>query len=241
MIKVALIDLDGTVYEGNKVIDGAIEAINNLRKHGIKVIFCTNNSSLPPEKIVKKLNTMGITCGDDEVLSSIGMMVTYLKNHDMKKVYVCGSDEVIDYCRSNKIDLCDENKCENLVIAMDVNYNYEKMTKAVRAALRVDNILVCNQDALFPTEGGLCPGCGAIVSSILSVTKKDPTVIVGKPHTMMIDHIAKKFDLRPDDIIVIGDGEESDIKMAENYGSRSIQIGTDVRTIRDLIEWDDLH
>ncbi len=237
MVRVALVDLDGTVYEGSRIIDGAIEAIRNLRSYGIKVIFCTNNSFVPPEKIVDKLNGMGIACEYDELLSSMDMMVTYLKSHNMKKVYLCGSDEAIDYFKSNRIDLCGENECENLVIAMDKKYDYEKMTRAVRAALRADKILICNQDALFPTEDGLCPGGGAIVSSILSVTKREPTIVVGKPQTVMIDYIAKKYNLKPEEIVVIGAGKESDIKMADNYGSKSILIGVDVKTIRDLVTY----
>ena len=152
-------------------------------------------------------------------------------------MYVCGSEAVIDYCRSSGVDLCDEMDCDNLVISMDVDYNYEKMTRAVRAALKAENIMVCNQDKLFSTEEGVHPGCGAIVSSILFVTNKKPNIVIGKPSTIMIDYIAKKYGLEPEDIVVIGDGKESDIQMAKDYGSRYIFIGEDVKTIKDIAEW----
>ena len=244
MIRVVLVDLDGTVYEGNNVIDGAVEAISNMRNNGIKVIFCTNNSSLPPEKIVEKMNRMGVVCEDDELISSIGMMVAYLKNNAMKKVYVCGSDEVVEYCKFNKIDLCSENECENLVIAMDKKYNYEKMTRGTHAALRADKILICNQDALFPTEEGLCPGCGAMVSSILFCSNRKADVIIGKPSTYMLEYVCEKYGYDKDDLLVIGDTPDSDIKMADDFGCKSLLVdisGTvagSVKGLKDTVSWD---
>ena len=187
---------------------------------------------------------MGIACEDDELISSIGMMVDYLKNHSMKKVYVCGSDEVIDYCKFNKIDLCGENECENLVIAMDKKYDYEKMTRAVRAALRADSILICNQDALFPTEDGLCPGCGAMVSSILFCSNRKANVIIGKPSTYMLEQVCEKYGCDKADLLVIGDTPDSDIKMANDFGCKSLLVDTSgtvagsIRGLKETIPWD---
>ena len=36
VIKAILLDLDGTVYNGNKMIDGADKAIKNMRMHRIR-------------------------------------------------------------------------------------------------------------------------------------------------------------------------------------------------------------
>ena len=48
MKKGYIFDLDGTVYLGDKEIDGAAEAINNLRERGDKVIFLTNKPIILP-------------------------------------------------------------------------------------------------------------------------------------------------------------------------------------------------
>ena len=224
MIKVALIDLDGTIYQGNQVIEGAAEAITNLRKHGIRIVFCTNNSSVPPERIVKKLNDIGVECQKDELLSSIEMMIIYIRNYNIKRVYVCGSEEVIDYCKSNGVDLCDEINCENLVISMDSKFNYEKMTRAVRAALTAKRILICNEDRVFLKEDGLYPGCGAMVSSILYCANRKANVIVGKPSTYMLEYVCEKYGFNKDELLVIGDTLDSDIRMANDFGCKSILV-----------------
>ena len=42
-IDVVLFDLDGTIYYGSKIIDGANETIDYFRKNGKKIYFTTNN------------------------------------------------------------------------------------------------------------------------------------------------------------------------------------------------------
>ena len=44
-IKCYLLDMDGTIYLGNKLIDGAREFLEKLKEKGIRYIFLTNNSS----------------------------------------------------------------------------------------------------------------------------------------------------------------------------------------------------
>lgn len=34
-----IIDLDGTIYRGNQAIDGAMEAIDHLKKHGKRLFI----------------------------------------------------------------------------------------------------------------------------------------------------------------------------------------------------------
>ncbi len=44
-IKCFVMDLDGTVYLGKRILDGAIEFLHMLEKNKIKFKFFTNNSS----------------------------------------------------------------------------------------------------------------------------------------------------------------------------------------------------
>lgn len=238
MLRLALVDLDGTVYIGNRLIPGADAAIEHMRESGLQVLFCTNNSFRPVGSIAAKLRGMGIPCADGDILSSGLMGIHYVKSHHLEKVYFCGSDDYRAEFEKQGIDLADEDSCENLVIAMDMDYTYGKMTKAVRAALRAEKIVVCSKDKLFPCEGGLCPGCGAIVSSILSVTGRKEDAFVGKPDPYMIGYAAERFGAEPGEIVVIGDIPENDGKMAEAYGAHQLIIGRDIASLGETKTWD---
>ena len=39
-----LFDLDGTLYLGDRLIDGAVETLGFLRQQGKRIVFLTNNS-----------------------------------------------------------------------------------------------------------------------------------------------------------------------------------------------------
>ena len=55
-----LIDLDGVLYQGTKVIPGALEAIRWIQNQSIPHLFVTNTTSRPRRKIVEKLCGFGI-------------------------------------------------------------------------------------------------------------------------------------------------------------------------------------
>lgn len=53
-IKCFLLDMDGTIYLGNKLIDGAQEFLDKLGRD--RYIFLTNNSSRSKKKIFRKIS-----------------------------------------------------------------------------------------------------------------------------------------------------------------------------------------
>ena len=48
----ALLDLDGTIYEGARAVPGALEA---LTEAGLPMLFVTNNASRAPETVADQL------------------------------------------------------------------------------------------------------------------------------------------------------------------------------------------
>ena len=65
-IKAVFLDLDGTIYLGGKLIDGALEFLNRCDQQGVQRYFLSNNSSRSVEQYVKKLERMGIPATAEE-------------------------------------------------------------------------------------------------------------------------------------------------------------------------------
>ena len=57
MIKLAT-DLDGTIYKGNKLIEGVKDSYVNLIDNNVEIYFITNNSSQTPYEIKEKLERL---------------------------------------------------------------------------------------------------------------------------------------------------------------------------------------
>jgi HAD superfamily hydrolase (TIGR01450 family) len=243
-VKAILLDLDGTVYEGNRLIKGADGFVEKMRSLGLRVFFCTNNSSSPRSAIAGKLIKMGISCDEKDVVSSGFMALRYALSNNMKNVCISGTEEFINEFRIRGINPVSESEAENLIISMDTNVDYPKITKAVRAALRSERIIVCNYDRLFPKEDGVYPGCGAIVSAVLFCSGRNAYKVLGKPGTHMMEYVSEITGYSADEMMVIGDSLESDIAMADAYGSPSVLVGRKrdgglwAGSLKELTEWD---
>lgn len=224
VIKSILLDLDGTVYKGNELIEGADLAIKNMRNQGIRVFFCTNNSSKMPASIATKLNNMGIECIEEDIVSSGLMAIRYVKENSLQNVYVSGSEEFIDGFIKMGINISDEEHAETFVIGMDTEFNYIKMTKGLRVAMRSNTIILCNEDRRFEKEDGIYPGNGGITSSIMYCSSREPDIIVGKPQVFMIEYVCDKYAISREEIMVIGDSYDSDVAMAKNFGCKYLLI-----------------
>ena len=55
-IKLFVLDMDGTIYLSNTLIDGSLDFIEHLRNTNKDFLFFTNNSSRTGQTYVEKLN-----------------------------------------------------------------------------------------------------------------------------------------------------------------------------------------
>jgi len=225
-------DLDGTIYLGNKLINGASEVINYLTKKGYIIFYFTNNSSKNKLQLAEKLEKFGLSVTPDKVYCSLDATPIFLNIKNYKTVFCCGSQELTNALRENSFFVFHENNPEisydAVVIGMNIKFSYEIIANA---SLVLQNnpqckIIACNLDASYPVENGYrMPGCGPIVKAIEVASGRKVDYIVGKPDTFMINLIIQEHRLSKDAICIVGDSEESDIAMAEKANIKSFLLG----------------
>ena len=66
-IDAVFLDLDGTIYLGGNLIDGALDFLKRCDERGIKRYFLSNNSSRSVKQYVEKLHGFGIPAVEDDV------------------------------------------------------------------------------------------------------------------------------------------------------------------------------
>lgn len=76
---VFLLDMDGTIYLGDELIDGSKRFLETIKQKRKRYIFLTNNSSKNKETYVDKLNNLGIQASAEEVFTSGEATTMYLK------------------------------------------------------------------------------------------------------------------------------------------------------------------
>lgn len=225
-IKVAAIDLDGVVYQGRTMMDGAHAAISSLRQQGLRIVFATNSSIRRRADIALKLRGMGIPAEEGEVLTSALMAALVVKNIGASgKVLAIGEEGLRSEIACAGAMIVARPPCDSLVVGMDTAFSYDKIHLAMEAIAGGAVFIACNRDATFPgTDGHVFPGCGPIVAAIEAAVGFPAQYIAGKPSVLMLEAIAAQYHVTPSEILVVGDGLASDIEMAEAFGSPSVLV-----------------
>ena len=77
-IETVLLDLDGTMYVGTRVVPGAAETVRWLRDRGLVVRFCTNTDSVTPAALAGRLARLGFAADEGELVTPVQVAVRLL-------------------------------------------------------------------------------------------------------------------------------------------------------------------
>jgi NagD protein len=114
--------------------------------------------------------------------------------------------------------------------------NYELVEQAHRLISKGAQLISTNADTWCPTDSGPRPGCGAIVA-LLEAATGCRAYHVGKPNPFMMRAARKRIGLRTDEVIMIGDTMETDIRGAAELGFQSILVLTGSSTRETLKQY----
>lgn len=225
ILKCVAFDLDGTIYFGSRQLaPRAQDVIDYVRKKFGRVCFITNNSALTRYQVYQRLCQLGVSVNEDEVLNSSYLISKYLVSNNIKNIWCIGTANLCQELKFNGINPKSENP-DAIVIGYDYNFALPYIEEALKFYTPKCQIVVANTERIYPRDNGiLTPGAGAIAAAFLHTVNRTDSVVLGKPNILMIDTVAKLYDLLPREILIVGDTYESDIQMAETYGSQSVLV-----------------
>jgi 4-nitrophenyl phosphatase len=229
-LRAIMLDMDGVLYRGDTAIAGARELLEFLRLRGIPALFLTNNSSLTPQDYVTKLARMGIRTTPDRVLTSALVAVEDLRRiaTPEDRVFLLGGAGIRAAMAIAGLTLADRYTDATYVLAgLDRSLTYEKLSQAGLAIQRGAKFLATNGDLSFPTERGLEPGAGALLSVIEATTGVKPK-LYGKPEPEMFQQALRILGTPPERTGMVGDRYETDIVGAQRVGLATIAVTTGV-------------
>jgi len=234
-VKCFILDLDGTVYLGDKILEGSISFIEELEKNNIKFKFFTNNSSKNAEVYIKRIKKMGYNLSDDKMLISNYVIINYIKeNMPNKKVFVLGTEYLKNDFRRADINVVADN-ADVVVVGFDTSLVYENVSKACELIRNGATFLGVNPDFNCPTEDGFIPDCGSICSMITASTGV-VSEYFGKPSHHTLDYVLKNTGFREDEIAFVGDRLYTDIAIGKGNDSVTILVLTGEAKLEDLVE-----
>ncbi|WP_312654198.1 HAD-IIA family hydrolase [Proteiniclasticum sp.] len=222
-----LLDMDGTIFLGNELIDGASDFLDTLKQNGKRYIFLTNNSSKNRMAYVDKLRNLGLDVTAEDIFTSGEATTRYLKNrHEGARIYLLGTPSLEEEFIREGFQLVNGRgeKVDFVVLGFDTTLTYEKVWIACEYIAAGVEYIATHPDFVCPLPGGaFMPDAGAMAAMIEASTGKKPFVI-GKPNKAVVESIALKYALNQNEMVMVGDRLYTDVQTGINAGITSILV-----------------
>ena len=223
-----LLDMDGTIYCGNKLFDTTIPFFEILSSLGIDFSFLTNNSSRSVQDYINKLSSMGIRSGRDSLYTSTLFAAEYLKRNfpDAKNLLVLGTESMKLELSRYGFEIVYTSP-DAVLVGYDTELTYDKLCKAAYWISKGALFISTHPDRFCPTNASefMAIDCGWMTEFIEQVTGKK-SIVLGKPHKDMLVYALKRYEVKPEEAAMAGDRYNTDIKMALDAGALSVHINS---------------
>ncbi len=229
-----IFDMDGVLYRGDTALPGVGDLLNALTLRERGYMLATNNSMSTPASYVTKLARMRIEVPEEAILTAGLATRDYLTEHlpPASGIFVIGMpalrEQLFTGTSFHPVQYGEEQPAA-VVVGLDLTFDYEKL-KAATAAIRGGAFFIAtNTDATLPTEQGLVPGAGSIVTAVAVAAGREP-IVIGKPEPLLLEQALHRLGVPPAEAIMIGDRLDTDIVAGHRAGMATVLVLTGVST-----------
>jgi len=220
-----LLDLDGTIYLGERLIPGADAAVAALRAAGRRVAFLSNKPLQTRAEYAAKLSRLGVPAAPDDVINSSLVLARHLRERDPgAPVFVIGEPPMLEEMRAHGFEVRPDEHVRWVVIAFDRTFDYAKLNTALQAVKRGARLIATNPDRTCPVEGGEIPDCAGMIAAVEAVTDRRVETIVGKPSPIILEVALAALGVPAADAAIVGDRIETDIVMGRRLGLGTVLV-----------------
>jgi len=222
-IKGILFDLDGVLYVGETVIDGAHQALDWLRERKIPFRFITNTSTKSAQDIASKLREMGFAIDADMIFSAVTATRDYLHRQGTPSVHLL----IRESARAEFAEFPQDVTNPDFVVVGDIGaaWNYQLLNRVFNELMNGAQLVAMHMNKYWQTEQGLQMDIGAFVAGLEFVTGKQARII-GKPSQEFFRLATAALELEPEQVLVVGDDIENDVGGGQAAGLQGALVKT---------------
>lgn len=229
-----LIDMDGVLVEGSRIIPGADKFIATLIKQKRKFLLLTNNPMYTPRDLAHRLKSSGLQIEESQIFTSALATASFLERQRPNgKAYVLGESGLTQAIHDIGYIITDMNP-DYVVLGETLAYNFQMIKKAIRLIHDEGaRFIATNPDSSGPSEGGIVPACGAMAALIEEASGVAP-YFVGKPNALMMRTALNHLNVHSENTIMVGDRMDTDIVAGVTSGMETILVLSGVTKEEDI-------
>jgi NagD protein len=228
-----LIDMDGVLISGKKMIPGADTFIESLKKKEIKFLVLTNNSIYTQVDLAHRLQTIGLDIQAEQIFTSALATAYFMKSQlEHGNAFVIGEGGLNVAVHNAGYIMTDQNP-DFVVLGETFDYNFRQVTRAVRLIIEGASFIATNPDAVGPSQSGVIPACGAMAALIEKASGFSP-FYCGKPSPFMMRSALNYLGVHSENTTMIGDRMDTDIVAGIQSGMHTILVLSGVTTQKEI-------
>lgn len=218
-----LLDIDGTVLDAGRAIDGAAEAVEALRERGTRILFATNTSRKSRADVGASLRAAGIDARDDDVLSAGYAAAVLLREAGVRRVQLLLTESARRDWEGFEVT----TRSPEAVVVGDLGHEFAfgPLNDAFRSLHAGARLVATQKNRYWKGEDGWTLDAGAFVAA-LEYAARTEAVVVGKPAPGFFRMAAKLLGEEPATMAIVGDDVESDVAGGRAAGMTAILVRT---------------
>jgi len=218
-----LFDLDGVLYVDNVPIEGAVDALQRIRKAGIPCRFLTNTSTMSVKSLQEKINAIGFSVGKEEIISAPQAAFLFLSQKpDPVCRFLLADDVKKDFAGFRQSD----TQPEYIVIGDIGNaWSYQLLNEVFNNLMNGAKLIAIHKNRFWQTGQGLQMDIGGFIAG-LEYASGANTMIIGKPSVDFFKIALDDIGISPIEVVMVGDDIDSDIGGAHEAGIHGALVKT---------------
>ncbi|MCE9687634.1 TIGR01458 family HAD-type hydrolase [Shewanella sp. AS16] len=220
MFKAVFVDLSGVLYEGKRVLPGAVAAVNRLQQSPLTVRFVTNTSRMNRGQILHGLQEMGFSLESRQLFTAPDAVKALVEANNWRPYCVVHSNIEAEFSALDRQN-------PNVVIIGDAaeGFSYSSLDLAFQLCQAGAPLIGIGRNRYFKLDGSLHLDAGPFIYAIeyaASIT----ALIVGKPSPEFFAQVIASTSAKASEILMIGDDIFGDIEGAIKAGMQGCLVKT---------------
>lgn len=216
-----LIDLDGTLYVGDQLIEGAREFVHQLRTNDIPHAFVTNITSRPRAQVLARIREKGLEIEPERVLTAPIATKAYLDRQSIGPCCFLTRPSLIEDFAGHPQT---EDRAEAVVVGdMGKLVTFEHLNRAFRLLLDGAHFVTMSRSRYFREPDGMSLDAGSFVAMLEHASGRE-AVTTGKPAGEFFGSALELLGLEASEVGMIGDDLASDVGGAQAVGLAGVLV-----------------
>jgi HAD superfamily hydrolase (TIGR01458 family) len=223
-----LLDLDGTLYVGDKALPGAIASVAQLREAGIALRFITNTTTKSQQELVGQLRAMGFQLDAEELISAPVAAKLELQSlqqaagHSLRIWPLVAEAIKADFSEF----IFDEERPDYIVLGdIGERWDLELINRLFNVMQNGAELIALHKGRFWQTSEGLKADIGFFVTGLEYVSSKTASVM-GKPNPDFYRRVLSSAGIDAQDALMVGDDIDSDVGGAQLVGIKGCLVKT---------------